>query len=33
MLGYRYKEAEFEHDNIKEKFKYKGPLIGFNFRF
>jgi hypothetical protein len=33
MLGYRYKEAEFEHDSIKEKFDYKGPLIGFNFRF
>ena len=27
------KEAEFEHDNIEEKFEYKGPLIGFNFRF
>ena len=33
MLGYRYKEAEFEHGDIKEKFEYKGPLIGFNFRF
>ena len=33
MLGYRYKEAEFEHHDIKEKFEYKGPLIGFNFRF
>jgi hypothetical protein len=33
MLGYRYKEAEFEHDDIEEKFEYKGPLIGFNFRF
>ena len=33
MLGYRYREAEFEHGDLKEKFKYKGPLIGFNFRF
>jgi hypothetical protein len=33
MLGYRYKEAEFKHGDIKEKFEYKGPLIGFNFRF
>jgi hypothetical protein len=33
LLGYRYKEAEFEHDDIEEKFEYKGPLIGFNFRF
>ena len=33
MLGYRYKEAEFEHDDLKEKFEYKGPLVGFNFRF
>ena len=33
MFGYRYKEAEFKHDDLKEKFEYKGPLIGFNFRF
>jgi hypothetical protein len=33
MLGNRYKEAEFEHDDIKEKYRYKGPMIGFYFRF
>ena len=33
MFGYRYKEAEFEHDGLEKKFKYKGPLVGFNFRF
>ena len=33
MLGYRYKEAEFEHDEFEEEFEYKGPLIGFNLRF
>lgn len=33
MAGYRYKEAKFKHDGLKEEFEYKGPLIGFNFRF
>jgi len=31
MFGYRYKQAKFEHDGLEEKFKYQGPLIGFNF--
>jgi len=32
-LGYRYKEAEWEQGGLKEKYKYKGPLLGFNMRF
>jgi len=32
MFGYRYKEAEFKHDGLEEKFEYQGPLVGFNFR-
>lgn len=31
MFGYRYKQAKFEHDGLEEKYKYHGPLIGFNF--
>jgi len=33
MVGYRYKEAEFKSDSVKEEYKYKGPVVGFNFRF
>lgn len=33
VLGYRYKDAEFEQDNREERYKYKGPILGFNFRF
>lgn len=31
MFGYRYQQAKFENDGLEEKFKYQGPLIGFNF--
>jgi len=33
MAGYRYKEAEFKSDSVKEEYEYKGPVIGFNCRF
>ena len=33
MLGYRYKDAEFKDNGLEEKYDYKGPVIGFNFRF
>jgi hypothetical protein len=33
MLGYRWKDAEFKDDGLDEDYDYKGPLIGFNFRF
>ena len=32
-LGYRYKEAELDQGGLEENYDYKGPLIGFNFRF
>ena len=32
MLGYRYKESEFEDGGLEEDYEYKGPVIGFNFR-
>jgi hypothetical protein len=33
LVGYRYKEAEFKSDSVKEEYEYKGPVIGVNFRF
>ena len=33
LLGYRYKEAEFEEDGFEEDYTYKGPAVAFNFRF
>ena len=33
MIGYRYKDADFKHSSREEKYEYKGPLLGFNFRF
>ncbi len=33
MLGYRYKDSEFDDDGLEEDYDYKGPVIGFNFRF
>ncbi len=33
LLGYRYKEAEFEEGGLEEDYEYKGPLAAFNFRF
>jgi len=33
LFGYRYKEANFESGRLEEDFDYKGPLVGFNFRF
>lgn len=32
MFGYRYKEAEFDQNKLKEEYTYKGPLLAFNFR-
>ncbi len=33
MVGYRYKESEFDDSGLEEDYDYKGPLLGFNFRF
>ena len=33
LLGYRYKEADFESGRLEENYEYKGPVAGFNFRF
>lgn len=33
VLGYRYKDAEFRKGDREERYKYQGPLLGFNFRF
>lgn len=33
LIGYRYKEAEFEDGGLEEDFEFKGPIAGFNFRF
>ena len=33
VIGYRYKDAKFEPANREERYKYKGPVLGFNFRF
>jgi hypothetical protein len=33
LIGYRYKEAEFEDGSLEEDYEYKGPIVGFNFRF
>ena len=33
MFGYRYKEAEFEDNNVEEEIQYKGLGVAFNFRF
>ena len=32
MIGYRYKESEFEDGGLEEEYEYKGPVIGFNIR-
>jgi hypothetical protein len=33
VLGYRYKDAKLGEGSREERYKYKGPLLGFNFRF
>lgn len=33
LFGYQYKEAEFKESQIRSKFSYSGPMVGFNFRF
>ncbi len=33
LLGYRYKEAEFEEGGLEEDYEFKGPAVAFNFRF
>jgi hypothetical protein len=33
LLGYQYKEADFESGNVGSDFTYHGPLAGFDFRF
>ena len=33
LIGYRYKDAEFEAASLEEDFEFKGPVAGFNFRF
>ena len=33
MVGYRYKDSEFDDSGLEEDYDYKGPLLGFNFRF
>ena len=33
VVGYRYKEADFEKGGVEEDYKYKGPIAGFNFIF
>ena len=33
MLGYRYKDSEFEDGGLEEDYEYVGPVVGFNFRF
>jgi len=33
MVGYRYKDADFDDSGLEEDYEYWGPLLGFNFRF
>jgi len=33
VFGYRYKEATFKSDSLKEEYEYEGPVIGLNLRF
>jgi hypothetical protein len=33
VLGYRYKDAKFKEGGQEERYKYKGPVLGFNFLF
>ena len=33
MLGYQYKQAEFVSGDLRTKYAYHGPTVGFNFRF
>jgi hypothetical protein len=33
VLGYRYKDAKLDKNAREERYKYKGPVLGFNFRF
>jgi hypothetical protein len=33
IVGYRYKEAEFEAGGVNEDYEFKGPAAAFNFRF
>ena len=33
LLGYQYKEAEFEDSGLKTAFEFSGFVAGFNFRF
>lgn len=32
LLGYRYKEAEYEDGGLEEEYEYKGPVIGLSIR-
>jgi len=32
LVGYQYKEAEFEDGRLKSKYEYRGPIGGFGFR-
>ena len=32
VIGYRYKDAKLREDDREERYKYKGPVLGFNFR-
>jgi hypothetical protein len=33
VVGYRYKDAKLKQNDREERYKYQGPVIGFNFRF
>ncbi len=33
IAGYRYKDAEFEDNDITEDYEYRGPFVALNFRF
>jgi hypothetical protein len=33
VLGYQFKEAEFESGDVRTDYSYHGPMAGFNFRF
>ena len=33
LFGYRYKEAEFDENDVEEEYTFQGPAVAFNFRF
>lgn len=33
LFGYRYKDSGFDKGGIEEDYNFKGPVVGFNFRF